>query len=121
MRYLVAAIGALVIFVCAFIVIGVVLSIAAPSLLSHRLHLGPLVTSNPVGLVLATLAATSSFRASLRRCKKKHARPSTDGQNQNGDALDSCGRPFQTNGGREQPAGSTALKDGPLAPGESDR
>jgi hypothetical protein len=72
MRYVTAIIGALLIFVGAFILSFVFVPLY-PAFLRQWVDLGFMSTNNVVGLLLASLAATASFRATLRHyAKKKH-------------------------------------------------
>jgi hypothetical protein len=71
MRWIVAVVGGLLVFAVVFIVTGLVLASAWPQGLRFSVGVGWLSTNNPIGFVLAALAATHSFRASLRRRAKK--------------------------------------------------
>jgi hypothetical protein len=65
MRYIVAFIGALFIFVGTFI-LSAFLVPRFPAFLRRPVNLGLLHTNNIVGVLLASSAATASFRATLR-------------------------------------------------------
>lgn len=82
MRWLVAILGALLIFVGVFLVSGLALAMIFPQALKYNVGVGSLSTNNPVGLALGALAAAQSFRASLRRraAKAKTGRGELDGQ-----------------------------------------
>jgi membrane protein implicated in regulation of membrane protease activity len=75
MRYITAIVGALFIFVAVFILSAFLVPLY-PAFLRQWVNLGFISTNNIVGALLASLAATSSFRATLRRhAKKKIAAP----------------------------------------------
>ena len=69
MRYVVATIGALFIFVAVFI-LSVFVVAFLPPVFRTPVQIGILETNNPLGALLASLAATSSFWATLRRYSK---------------------------------------------------
>jgi membrane protein implicated in regulation of membrane protease activity len=70
MRYITAIIGALFIFLAVFILSAFLVPLY-PAFLRQWINLGLISTNNIVGALLASLAATSSFRATLRRSAKK--------------------------------------------------
>jgi hypothetical protein len=70
MRYVVAFLGAVFVFVCAFLLLSVIIGVAAPFLLVD-ISIDGIHTNNPVGFLLAALAATASFGATLKRYGKK--------------------------------------------------
>ena len=70
MRYITAVLGALLIFVATFILSAFLVPLY-PVFLRQWVNLGFIQTNNVVGLLLASLAATASFRATLRRYAKK--------------------------------------------------
>jgi hypothetical protein len=70
MRYILALFGALLIFACTFILTSIIIALVIPKALFH-IQIGPLYTDNPIGAMLALLAAGSSFRATLKRRAKK--------------------------------------------------
>ncbi len=70
MRYVTAILGALFIFVAVFILSAFLVPMY-PAFLQQWVSLGFMQTNNIVGLLLASLAATASFRATLRRYAKK--------------------------------------------------
>jgi hypothetical protein len=74
MRYIVAFVGAVVIFIGAFLISGVLIAVISPKLLYPIEFMG-ISTNNPIGFVLAAAAATASFRATLRRKNKPPPRP----------------------------------------------
>jgi len=70
MKYVTATVGGIVIFAGSFILLGLCLSAIVPSSWSETdIVLGPFVANVPslIALVGAGLAATHTFRASLRR------------------------------------------------------
>ena len=74
MRYVVAILGSLFIFVATFI-LSTLLVPFLPAFLMHPIKVGFVYTNNVVGLVLASLTATASFRATLHRyAKEKEAK-----------------------------------------------
>jgi hypothetical protein len=78
MRYITAIVGALFIFAATFIITAFLVPFY-PAFLRQTINLGFMYTNNIVGLVLASLAATASFRATLRRyATKKEAASDRD-------------------------------------------
>jgi hypothetical protein len=74
MKYLVAIVGALVIFIASGILLGILLFFICPrSWWETYLNLGLLSANVPslIAFVIATLAAAHSFRASIRIKTKK--------------------------------------------------
>ena len=72
MRYVLAFLGAAFIFICTFLLLSLLIAAAAPFLL-FDISLDGMHTNNPIGVVLASLAASASFRATLKRHRKKAA------------------------------------------------
>jgi hypothetical protein len=66
-RWVVAVVGGLLVFVVVFLVSGVVLAAIWPQVVSHTVGFGTVSTNNPLGFLLGALTATHSFRASLKR------------------------------------------------------
>lgn len=73
MRYVTAILGALFIFVATFILMSVVVAFLPP-VFRTPVTVGVFQTNNVIGLVLASLAATASFRGTLRRARAKDAK-----------------------------------------------
>ena len=70
MRYIVAFVGALSIFVGTFI-LSALLAPVLPDVLKQPVNLGIVYTNYPVGWALALLAGTLSWRGTLRQYAKK--------------------------------------------------
>ena len=73
LRYFTAILGALFMFVATFILTGVVIAFLPP-VFRTPVSLGVFETNNVLGLLLAGLAATVSFRATLRRARAAYAK-----------------------------------------------
>ena len=73
MRYVVATIGAAVMFVGVFIVALVIRSFF-PQAFGQRIGIGPFWTNHILGVVLSPLAAYASFRGTLRHYRDKDLR-----------------------------------------------
>lgn len=73
-RWLIATAGAAIVFIGVFIITGVVLARVWPGGFFWKINLGFTSSNNPIGLILGALAATHSFRASLKY-KSHRARP----------------------------------------------
>ena len=71
MKYVVATIGAIFIFLAVFFLTALVLTALAPNFLRYWINLGFVRTNNLPGIILGTLAGIASFRATLRRYDKK--------------------------------------------------
>lgn len=81
MRYIVAVIGSGIIFIGAGLISGILLVMILPVSWSQtRINLGLVSTNIPslIAFVIACLAATHSFRASLRLKSKKQKRTEID-------------------------------------------
>jgi len=70
MRYVTAFLGAAFIFVATFILSAVLIGWFVPALAFPLSLGGPIATNHPVEFVIATLAALSSFTATIRRGRK---------------------------------------------------
>ena len=70
-RYVVAIVGSVIVFIGVFVISGIAVASIAPQLLRLNIGIGLVKTNNIVGLVLGGLAAASSARATLRRYKKR--------------------------------------------------
>jgi multisubunit Na+/H+ antiporter MnhG subunit len=73
MRYIVATIGAVFVFIAAFLIILVLVALLPPAF-RPVVHLGFLWINNPLallGLALAALAAVHSFRSTVRHYEEK--------------------------------------------------
>jgi hypothetical protein len=68
MRYLVACIGAVLIFFCAFILTAIIFGMLG---LTYPISLFGIHTNNPFGFIFSTIASTASYRATLRRAKER--------------------------------------------------
>ena len=66
-RYTVAIVGALIVFVGVFFAWGVFVNPWLPAVFSSPMRMGVFVTNNTPGAIVGAIAATSSFRATLRR------------------------------------------------------
>jgi len=73
MRYITAFLGGIFIFVGVFILSAIVVA-CLPPVFRTTIHLGFVSTNNVLGYLLAGLAATASFRATLRRARAKDAK-----------------------------------------------
>ena len=73
MRYIMAFLGGIFIFVAVFILSAIVVA-CLPPVFRTTVHLGLLSTNNLLGYIVACLAATASFRATLRRARAKDAK-----------------------------------------------
>jgi hypothetical protein len=74
MRYIVAIIGALIIFICAGLVSGAILFFVCPASWQETyINLGLFSANIPVfiAILIASLAATNSFHATLKIYGKK--------------------------------------------------
>ena len=71
MGYVVGFLGAVLVFVGVSIVSTVFLWQFLPSAMEQWIGIGGIVTSNIVGVLLGSLAATASFRATLKHYRKK--------------------------------------------------
>lgn len=67
MRYLTAIVGGLLIFGFTFLLSALVVGLLLPPIFRTTVHVGFFHTNNVLGLLLASAAATISFRATLRR------------------------------------------------------
>jgi len=70
MRYVTAFLGAALIFVAAFILAALLIGWFIPALAFPVSLGGPIATNHPIPFVVATLAALSSFTATIRRGRK---------------------------------------------------
>lgn len=77
-RYITAAIGAIFIFAAVFILTALLVP-ALPPVFRMPVNLGLFYTNNIFGAALAALAATASFRATLRRAKIKDLKKARQG------------------------------------------
>jgi hypothetical protein len=68
-RYLTAIVGALFIFVAVFFLCGIFMNPHLPDFFQSYIHIGAFGTNNLAGVILGSLAAASSFFATLRRKK----------------------------------------------------
>ena len=67
MKYVVASLGAALVFIGTFIVAAVLLGFVLPPMCLWPIQIGPVYTDNPTAFIIAMLAATHSFRATLKR------------------------------------------------------
>jgi hypothetical protein len=74
MRYITATIGAFLIFLAVFILSGFALAFL-PGFFSYWIDLGFAQTNNPLGAIVAAMAATASFRATLKHYREKDRAP----------------------------------------------
>lgn len=68
-NYAVAIIGAALVFIGVFFLWGVFINPLLPGIFQAYVHFGYLGTNNWLGWVLGSIAATSSFRATLKKQK----------------------------------------------------
>ena len=68
-KYAVAVIGSAFIFVAVFFLWGAFVNPLLPGIFQTYIHIGDVGTNNWLGLILGSLAATSSFRSTLKKTK----------------------------------------------------
>jgi hypothetical protein len=68
-RYLTATIGAIFMLVAVFILTGIFIRPFLPAFFQSYIHAGGFGTNNIAGVILAPIAAASSFLASVRMKK----------------------------------------------------
>ena len=80
MRYAIAAVGAAFVFVAVFLLTTLVVAFL-PAALRPWIQLGVVRTNNPIGLLLAGVAAVHSWRSTVRHyaIKERNTPKSTDG------------------------------------------
>jgi len=71
MKYVVATIGGIFIFVAVFFLTALVLAGVAPNVVKFTITIGSFSANNLPGLILGTAAGLASFRATVRRYNKK--------------------------------------------------
>lgn len=71
MKYVVATIGGIFIFVAVFLLTALVLTATFPSVAKYWVDLGLVKTNNVPGVILGAATAAASFRATLKRYGKK--------------------------------------------------
>jgi len=65
-RYIVGLVGALIVFVGIFVVVGLFVSLL-PNFLRPVIYIGDFSTNNIIGVILGVAGAASSFMASVMR------------------------------------------------------
>jgi hypothetical protein len=68
MRYITALVGALLIFAGVFILTAILVAFLPP-IFSATVTIGAFYTNNIIGVLLGSVAATASFRATLHRAR----------------------------------------------------
>lgn len=71
MKYVVATIGGIFIFLAVFFLTALVLAGIAPNVVKFTIAIGAFRTNNIPGLILGATAAWTSVRATLKRYNKK--------------------------------------------------
>jgi hypothetical protein len=69
LKYAVGVVGAALVFLGVFFVCGAFINPFLPAIFRAYLHLGGIGTNNWLGVILGSLAAASSFRATLKMLK----------------------------------------------------
>jgi len=69
LKYVVAVIGAALVFVGVFLIWGAFINPLLPSIFQSYMHIGGFGTNNFVGVILGIAAAASSFFATLKMKK----------------------------------------------------
>jgi hypothetical protein len=71
MKYIVGVVGGIFVFIVVYFIIAYILVAWSPQFLAEHIPIAVSGINNPIALILAALAATSSFRASIKPKGKK--------------------------------------------------
>jgi hypothetical protein len=69
LKYIVASLGAVFIFASVFLLWGIIVNPLLPPVFNAYVHVGEFGTNNWLGAILGLIAASLSFRATLRKQK----------------------------------------------------